>query len=162
MRKQRNKTSIIWTMPDTEFQALVRRYTSLSDVLRELKFSITGRGQKMIKERCAKDSIDISHIRLGTDSNKGRKFRAPSVPLEEVMTEGSRYYTGHLKKRLLKSGILHNHCCLCGQGSTWNGKPLVMRLDHINGIKDDHRRENLRMVCPNCDSQLPTFSGRNR
>ena len=36
-----------------------------------------------------------------------------------------------------------------------------MVLDHINGINNDHRLENLRMLCPNCNSQQDTFAGRN-
>jgi 5-methylcytosine-specific restriction endonuclease McrA len=36
-----------------------------------------------------------------------------------------------------------------------------MHLDHINGVRDDHRLENLRMLCPNCHSQTPTYGGRN-
>ena len=44
----------------------------------------------------------------------------------------------------------------------WNGLPLVLVLDHVNGDPEDNRRENLRLVCPNCDSQLPTYKARNK
>jgi hypothetical protein len=44
---------------------------------------------------------------------------------------------------------------------TWRGAPLTMILDHINGVNSDNRPENLRWVCPNCNSQLPTYGGRN-
>jgi 5-methylcytosine-specific restriction endonuclease McrA len=36
-----------------------------------------------------------------------------------------------------------------------------MVLDHINGIPNDNRIENLRFLCPNCNSQTDTFAGRN-
>jgi hypothetical protein len=52
-------------------------------------------------------------------------------------------------------------CTICGLTGMWNGQVLVMRIDHINGRKRDCRRENMRKVCPNCDSQLLTFCGRN-
>lgn len=56
-----------------------------------------------------------------------------------------------------------NNCCaVCGMTAEWLGKPLVMILDHINGDSSDNRRENLRLVCPNCDSQLPTYKARNK
>ena len=53
-------------------------------------------------------------------------------------------------------------CAICGMAAEWNGQPLVLVLDHVNGDPEDNRRENLRLVCPNCDSQLPTFKARNR
>ena len=45
---------------------------------------------------------------------------------------------------------------------SWNGASLVLIVDHINGDPNDDHRENLRLICPNCDSQLPTYKARNR
>lgn len=42
------------------------------------------------------------------------------------------------------------------------GSELRLVLDHVDGDSTNNRRENLRLVCPNCDSQLPTFKARNR
>jgi len=56
---------------------------------------------------------------------------------------------------------LINRCYICGINE-WRGMPLVLRLDHINGVNDDYRLENLRLLCPNCDSQTDTYCGRNR
>ena len=36
-----------------------------------------------------------------------------------------------------------------------------MVIDHINGVANDNRLENLRMLCPHCNSQQDTFAGRN-
>jgi hypothetical protein len=44
----------------------------------------------------------------------------------------------------------------------WNGGPLSLILDHVNGNSCDNRPKNLRLLCPNCDSQLPTKGGRNK
>ena len=63
-------------------------------------------------------------------------------------------------RRLLRLGWDY-HCAECGINE-WRGRPLRLHLDHINGISNDNRFENLRLVCPNCHSQTDTYCGRNR
>lgn len=58
--------------------------------------------------------------------------------------------------------IQHNTCSICSQANTWNQQKLVFILDHINGNPLDNSYGNLRMVCPNCDTQLPTFKAKNK
>ena len=53
-------------------------------------------------------------------------------------------------------------CAICGHEPCWNGATLVFVLDHIDGDGGNHDRSNVRLICPNCDSQLPTFKARNR
>ena len=65
-----------------------------------------------------------------------------------------------IKNHLLRAGIIINRCDWCGL-SEWRGRPLSIQIDHVNGIRDDHRLENLRMLCPNCHSQTDTFAGKN-
>ncbi len=56
----------------------------------------------------------------------------------------------------------HHACALCGMPAVWEGRPLSLVLDHVDGDADNNCRDNLRLVCPNCDSQLPTYKSRNR
>lgn len=53
-------------------------------------------------------------------------------------------------------------CCICGIDSQWNGKSLTLIVDHINGDASNSSSENLRAICPNCDSQLDTYKSRNK
>ena len=53
-------------------------------------------------------------------------------------------------------------CAICGCTDNWNGKSLMFVLDHIDGNSDNNNRDNLRLVCPNCDSQLDTFKSKNK
>ena len=84
--------------------------------------------------------------------------RARALPIPVLLqTTKSR---AAVRRRLLSEGILENICSACGL-TEWLGSPISMHIDHINGVKDDHRLENLRMLCPNCHSQTPTYGGRN-
>jgi len=155
------KRSPIWLMPKNEFETLVKNNKSIADIVRHFGFAVTGKANKMIQQRCKDENIDMSHIPVGLNSNKGRKFPTRATPLEEIMVENSTYSRKDLKRRLLKAGILENKCEICGQKEIWNNMKLVMVLDHKNGKRNDRRRENLQMLCPNCNSQQKTFSGRN-
>jgi hypothetical protein len=68
-------------------------------------------------------------------------------------------------RRAIREWIMmeqNGFCQICGLAPTWNGATLVFVLDHIDGDGTNHVRDNVRMICPNCDSQLPTFKARNR
>jgi hypothetical protein len=56
-----------------------------------------------------------------------------------------------------------NNCCsICFMLPVWNNKELRFILDHIDGNSENNKRENLRLVCPNCDSQLDTYKSKNK
>ena len=84
-------------------------------------------------------------------------WRAGSRP-ESVV---ARRYQGHYVRDYLYEQQ-EGRCAICGIEDQWNGVTLALIVDHINGDASNNRRENLRLICPNCDSQLPTFKARNR
>lgn len=86
------------------------------------------------------------------------RARARALPIE-LMVERSMA-RGSIKRRLLELGLLDERCSRCGIRD-WRGRQLTIHIDHINGVNDDWRLDNLRMLCPNCHSLTPTFSGRN-
>ena len=83
-------------------------------------------------------------------------------PLEEVLVENSTYSRGLLKRRLYDDGLKRRVCEFCGQNEIWRGRRMALILDHINGVANDNRLENLRVVCPNCAATLDTHCGRNK
>ena len=86
------------------------------------------------------------------------KTRAAGMPIADLLQNAvSRQ---NVKMRLLRAGLLKNECAECGL-THWRGKRLSLHIDHINGVRNDHRLENLRMLCPNCHSQTETYGGRN-
>lgn len=72
------------------------------------------------------------------------------------VTSGTRW----LKKYFLEDQ--NNKCDICGIDNVWNDKPLVFVMDHIDGNASNNKRENLRLICHNCDSQLETYKSRNK
>jgi hypothetical protein len=85
------------------------------------------------------------------------------IILEEVLVKDSPYpYTTNLKNKLYHEGLKTRSCEMCGQSEKWNGKKMPLILDHINGINDDNRLENLRIVCPNCNATLDTHCNKKR
>ena len=156
----RKRTSVVWSISKQELIEIVKNNDSLSKILKYFNLNNKGGNSKTLKRRLDEEKIDYSHIRLGAGSNKGRIFIREKIPLEEIMVENSTYNRVHLKSRLIKNGMLENECVICGLKSEWQNKNLVMVLDHINGVSNDHRKENLRLLCPNCNSQTPTFAGK--
>lgn len=156
----KKRTNLFWKIPKNDLKNVVKNSNSISDILRHYNFSIASGNFRTLKNRLKEDDIDYSHISLGLNCNKGRKFPGKAQPLEKVMIKNSIYDRGSLKKRLLKNKILENKCSICGLLPKWKSKKLVMVLDHINGINNDHRLKNLRLLCPNCNSQTSTFAGR--
>jgi hypothetical protein len=134
--------------------------SSYSEALRRLGLRAAGGNHKVLKKYVAQWGISTEHFDpYGTQRRGGEHHRQPR-PLAEVMVEHSTYHRGQLKERLYREGLKARACELCGQGETWRGRRMGLILDHINGVADDHRLENLQIVCPNCAATLETHCGR--
>jgi hypothetical protein len=144
-----------------QFEHAVNDSYSIANALRLLGYIGVGGNYKTFYKLQNIYNVDISHF-TGKASRLFNKVTFQQKSLSDVLCENSEYSRASLKKRLIDEGILLNDCYICELKSEWNNKPLVLILDHINGINNDNRIENLRLVCPNCNSQLSTFCGRNR
>lgn len=160
-----------YNIDSSKFQKIVRRHNPKWDevILRDIisnsfskkevlsKMGITTPGYHRVLNRYINlYGIDISHFKYPT------KERHRKMSLSDILKENSTYSRAALKKRLFKEHLKENVCELCGQGETWNGKKMSLILDHINGVYNDNRIENLRMVCPNCNATLDTHCGKNK
>jgi hypothetical protein len=120
-----------------------------------------GGNHRVIQRRIAALGLDTQHLKgqgwsRGLSLNSGRLQRS----LDEILVEGSHYKSWRLKSRLIRAGLKQSRREQCGV-SEWNGLPVPLELDHLNGRHDDNRLGNLRILCANCHGQTPTFRGKN-
>lgn len=162
----RKRTSDIWQPTHDELEAATKSSSTFVGIFDKLniKLGIRTSKYKLLKERLKLESINTDHITQGRASNKGRKFPNNKgwKSLSEILVVNSTYSKRNLKSRILAKGLLTNTCSICHCAPIWENKPLTLQLDHINGISDDNRIENLRLLCPNCHSQTETYAGRNK
>jgi hypothetical protein len=147
---------------DDELRAAVAASMSWAGVHRALGLVVGGTTYRRLQERAAALGLDSSHFRgQGWSRGVPRAGPASGRPLAEILVGDSTYTnTDELRRRLLREGRKEARCEQCGRRE-WNGLPIPLQLDHVNGVRSDNRLENLRILCPNCHAQTDTWCGRN-
>lgn len=137
-------------------EAVANSY-NYADVLRYLNLRPAGGTHAHIAKLIRKHEIDHSHF-ARTSHNKGkispnRKAAEQYLVLRDELSPRTK--RTQLLRAMTEMGVPYK-CAECSQDPEWNGKPLVLDIDHINGNFWDNRLENLRFLCPNCHSQQET------
>ena len=149
----------------SEFEEKVKQSKSYNSLLKTLGTSNHGLSTRVLRYKIKKEQIDVSHF-----TTKGVREHKSIYTNEEVFIENSTYNNNTLiKKRIFDNNLIVNECFRCKIKGGETNLPemegfcniLVLQLDHINGINNDNRLENLRLLCPNCHSQTKSFCGRN-
>lgn len=145
--------------PRDELARAVAESYSLAGVLRALGCPSGGAGRARVQRSIAVHGISTAHF-VGQGHRRGQPSptRKTAAEILRRLEPGSpRTKTAMLRRALDESGV-RQACGECGTGNTWQGKLLVLEIDHINGDRLDNRLENLRFLCPSCHSQTRSFS----
>lgn len=145
-----------WT--DKQLIEAVRDSFYISDVIKKLGLTVRPGNYETVKRYIKKHNLNTSHF-LGNGS-KNRRGGPVKIDESLIFVKDSTYSRALAKDRIIKLGLLPYKCAKCDL-TEWNGKKIILVLDHINGKNNDHRIANLRLLCPNCNSQEPTFCRKN-
>lgn len=150
----------IYKLSDEQFVELLKKSSTISEVLFKLGYTTKGNswGYSQIKRRMTDLNLDYSIF-------KGKSYLANKKPdkisEQDILRENCKHQRTVLRRYIIKNNLIPYKCAICGC-TEWQGKTLSLELDHINGINNDNRLENLRFLCPNCHSQTSTYGSRNQ
>ncbi len=140
----------------------VKQSKSIASVCRILNIRPVGGNYRTLRSKFKCWNIDISHF-TGQGWNVGLVHKPMKKrPLSEVLVENSDYMNlSKLRIRLINENIKEHRCENC-KLTEWMNKPIPLELNHINGINNDNRIENIELLCPNCHAQTSNYRGKNK
>ena len=151
----------IYKLSDEQFVELLKKSSTISEVLFKLGYTVKGNswGYSQVKRRMDDLNLDYSIFKGKSAVIKTNKLN--NVRKEDILKENCKHQRIVLRRYVIKNNLIPYKCAICGC-TEWQGKTLSLELDHINGINNDNRLENLRFLCPNCHSQTSTYGSRNQ
>lgn len=154
-------TNKIYELTDEQFADTIKNSTNISEVLFKLGYSVAGNswGFAQVRKRMADLNLDQSMFK--GKSAMAAKLQSMKLSAKDLLKPNCKHNRNITRRYIISNELLPYKCAICGL-SEWNGKTLSLELDHINGINNDNRLENLRFLCPNCHSQTTTYGSRNQ
>lgn len=107
--------------------------------------------------KCFSCSIPVPSQRKYCHECYNKKFSKFSI--DESGLKVKKLSAETIKKNIIKT---KGHQCWECKNTTWNGFPIPLEMDHIDGNSLNNNENNLRILCPNCHALTPTYRGRNK
>ena len=139
----------IYKLNDEQFIDLVKSSLNILEVLFKLGYSTKGNswGYSQVKRRMLE--LNLSGKDFRGKSAVISNLSIKKIDPEKLLCKNSKHTRAVLRRYIISNKLIPYKCSICGI-TEWNGKTLSLELDHINGINNDNRLENLRFLCPNC------------
>ncbi len=161
------RKSKIYNFSVEELKQVIKKSDSVKQLFESISMKDVGGNRQTLYRIISEYELDIEFEALKERAkslrieklNKESLFK--EIPFEEVFIENSSLDRKNVKNKILKYNLIEYKCRKCGNTGEWMGEPLVLHLEHKNGISNDNRLENLEFLCPSCHSQTPTYAGRN-
>lgn len=151
----------IYKLSDEQFVELLKKSSTISEVLFKLGYNVKGNswGFAKIRQRMSDLNLDGSVFKGKSPITKYGSLH--KVNASDILKPNCKHARSVLRRYVIKNNLIPYRCAICGCVE-WQGRTLSLELDHINGINNDNRIENLRFLCPNCHSQTTTYGSRNQ
>tara|TARA_B100000401_G_scaffold421348_1_gene347515 strand:+ start:384 stop:785 length:402 start_codon:yes stop_codon:yes gene_type:complete len=131
---------MIYNKNEREFINTINNSYYLRDVVKKMGCSLNNKTIKKIKMKMDELNININNFSSSKD-----------IPLE---TNNIKKNNKEIKRQLLEKNLIENKCQSCKIGNMWNGRLLSLKLDYNNGNSNDKNLDNMRLLCPNCFTQI--------
>ena len=131
---------MIYNKNEREFINTINNSYYLKDIVKKMGCSLNNKTIKKIKMKMDELNININDFSSSKD-----------IPLE---SHNIKKNNKEMKRKLLEKDLIENKCQSCKIGDMWNGRLLSLKLDYNNGNPNDKNLDNMRLLCPNCFTQI--------
>ena len=131
---------MIYNKNEREFINTINNSYYLKDIVKKMGCSLNNKTIKKIKMKMDELNININDFSSSKD-----------IPLE---TNNIKKNNKEMKRQLLEKNLIENKCQSCKIGDMWNGRLLSLKLYYNNGNSNDKYLDNMRLLCPNCFTQI--------